>query len=75
MKPPRRRHLHPDDRDYMAPFGLVLQSGDDSWRQTAKPDRSPYICTRSIEAIEDQLLHSAGSSLLPNTNPILHTQA
>ena len=59
----------------MAPICLILRPRQYSWRQTAEFDRSSGIRARSIEAIEDQLFYTAGGSLLPDTDTILHTQA
>lgn len=59
----------------MASLSPVLQSGHDSWRETAKPDRLTHIRARGTEAVEDELLYVTGRTLLPHTHTIMHTEA
>lgn len=59
----------------MASIRLILRPRYHPWRQTAEFDRPSGFRARSFEAIEDQLLYTAGGSLLLDTHPILHTKA
>ena len=58
----------------MAPICLILRPRRQSWRQTAEFDRPSGFRAGSFEAIEEQLLYTAGGSLLLDTDTILHTQ-